>query len=276
MTKTTQRPVHYFIRDDDVGALTEALRFFVETFFERELPVSYQIIPANFTQEAADYLLEKWRARPDLIEFGQHGLTHSMIVRGRQIWREFGPERSYEEQSRDIAEGMRILRDRLGDEPPIRVFTPPQHKYDGATVRAAAAAGHRIFSGSSYPSRHHQLAYRMGRALGLSSLRHHGISYHERVRPEASIAELSISIPVDNGGALLLSAGSIRSALDEAAAASSTVGLMFHHAVYDAGDRRRALTAIAEAITAHAGADDAVFRLLGACPTQRDQSIAGE
>ena len=254
--------MHYFIRDDDVGALTEPLRFFVETFFERELPVSYQIIPARLTPEAADYLLGKWRRRPELIEFGQHGLTHRMTVRGRQVWREFGPERTFEQQKDDIVRGLAILRTHLGGAPPIRVFTPPQHKYDVSTVRAAAQAGHRVFSGSSYPSARHQFAYGVGRRLGLSSLRHHGISYHGRTRPEAAIAELSISVAVDNGGTLLQTAGSIDSALDKAAEASGVVGLMFHHALYETSERMAALTALADRLAGLAAGPGERFQLL--------------
>ena len=243
---TSINPASLFIRDDDVGELTDALRFFVEAFFEREIPVSYQIIPAKLTRYAADYLLEKWHARPDLIELGQHGLAHQMTVRGQQVWREFGPERSFAEQSAKIQEGLGILRAHLEGGPPIRVFTPPQHKYNGSTVRAAAQSGHRVFSGSSYPSVHHQLAYKVGRGLGLSSLRHHGISYHGRVRPEGEIVEISVSIAVDNGGSLLWSASSIDTALEQAAGTSAMVGLMFHHALYNPDVRRAELCALAD------------------------------
>jgi hypothetical protein len=255
-------PARHFIRDDDVGELTEPLRFFVETFFERELPVSYQIIPARLTRETADYLLGKWNARPDLIEFGQHGFTHSMVVGGKQVWREFGPERSYQEQSSDIREGLEIIRSHLSGGPPVTTFTPPQHKYDGATVRAAAAAGHRIFSGSSYPSRRHQIAYRLGRMARLSSLRHHGISYHGSIRPEAPMRELSISVAVDNGGDLLCAAPALGPVMGRASGASPIVGLMFHHQVYACADRRAALVAIADRLAAMHRAEGSRFDLM--------------
>ena len=247
-------PVRYFIRDDDVGELTDGLRRFAETFVGLGLPVSYQIIPAQLTEECADYMLGLRREHPDLVEFGQHGLRHEMIVNGRHHWREFGPERSLEEQRRTIFEGREILRARLGDQTPIEVFTPPQHKYDGNTVRAAAAAGYRIFSGAAYPSRHHRIAYRLGRAMRLSSLRHHGISYHGGTRPEAPIREISIAVAVDDGGRVCCPAEAVAAAAESAARHSDMVGFMFHHAVYDRPEHRGDLPAVAAAL-ARLGAD---------------------
>jgi hypothetical protein len=245
-----------FVRDDDVGALTEPLRRFVEAFLARRIPVSYQIIPAKLTDECAAWLTGLWRAHPDLIEFGQHGLTHEMTVRGKHSWREFGPEKSLAEQTEIVAEGAARLRAALG-EAPVRLFTPPQHKYDGNTVRAVAAAGYGVLSGASYASPQHRIAYAAGRALGLSSIRHHGISYHGRRRPEAAVTELSIAVAVDDGGRVTTPAAALAGAIAKAAAKSDKVGLMFHHQVY--ASRPEELDAIADALAA-VGAER--FRLL--------------
>lgn len=228
-----QSPTRYFIRDDDVDELTPALRLFVEAFVAQRIPVSYQIIPAGLTADCAQYLLEIERAYPDLVEFGQHGLHHRMVLRGKALKREFGPERSLAQQSQDIEEGLRILRERLGADREISIFTPPQHKFDRNTLVAAAAAGHRIFSAACYPSSHHRLAYALGRKLGLSSIRHHGISYHGRQRPEARLREISISVAVDNGRWITCPAPDLNAALDRAQQHADTVGLMFHHKVYE-------------------------------------------
>lgn len=250
MSETIDPEIKLFMRDDDVGALSDALRFFVETFAERSIPVSYQVIPARFTDEAADYLLGLWRRHPELIEFGQHGLAHEMMVRGRRDLREFGPERSLAEQRAVIAQGRELLRTRLGGGPEVRIFTPPRHKYNCATVVAAAEAGHRVFSAAYYPSPHHQLAYRIGRGLGISSIRHHGISYHGRRRPEAPVTELSIAVDVDDGITLLHSADASIDAIGRAGANSSLVGLMFHHEIYTTQVLRAQLVAIADRLAA--------------------------
>lgn len=253
-----QRAPRYFIRDDDVDELTPALRMFMEAFIARGIPVSYQIIPGALTAECAEYLLGLERAHPDLIEFGQHGLHHRMVLRGKALKREFGPERSLSQQSQDIEEGLRILRERLGADRPITIFTPPQHKFDRNTLIAAAAAGHQVFSAACYPSRHHQLAYALGRRLGLSSIRHHGISYHGRERPEAPLQEISISIAVDNGRKITCPAPELDAALDRAAQHADTVGLMFHHKVY--ANEPEQLAAIVAQLAARPGA---TYRTLG-------------
>ena len=252
------RRVRYFLRDDDIGELTDALRAFVETFVSRKLPVSYQIIPARLTEDCAAYLLEVERNHPELIEFGQHGLRHEMTLRGKRLKREFGPERSLDQQQADIAEGQRILADRLGRR--LVLFTPPQHKFDRNTVTAAAAAGHKVFSAACYATPHHRLAYGLGRRLGLSSIAHHGISYHGGVRPEAPLAEISISIAVDNGRRITTGADALPAAIAEAEAGSDLVGLMFHHAVYAGPEGRAALDALAVCLSRYPAQD---FHRLG-------------
>lgn len=239
------RDVRFFVRDDDVGELTAALRYFVECFVSHRIPVSYQIIPSRLTPDCASYLLDVWSRNQELVAFGQHGLHHRMTLRGRELRREFGPERSYADQRAAISEGLAILRERLGDEAPIQVFTPPQHKFDRNTVRAASQVGYRIFSVSSYPTLHHQLAYAMGRALGWSSFAHHGVSYHGGRRPEADLEEVSIAIDVDDGRRLKRSGAEIAAKLLATSNASS-VGLMFHHALYEGRAGEATLAEIAD------------------------------
>jgi hypothetical protein len=241
--------VRFFIRDDDIGELTDALRAFVAVFVARRLPVSYQIIPARLSNDCASFLLDTARDHPDLIEVGQHGLAHQMMLRGKVLKREFGPERDLAAQSADIAQGAKMLRERLGAVWPIDIFTPPQHKFDGNTVRAAAAAGHRIFSAARYPTPHHRLAYAAGGLLRLSSIFHHGISYHDGPRPEAEMREVSIAIAVDDGRERLLGARDIAGAMKKAARHTRTVGLMFHHALYETAADQADLAAIADALT---------------------------
>jgi hypothetical protein len=238
--------VVYFVRDDDVGELTDELRAFVDVFLSRSLPVSYQIIPALLTQPCADYLAGIEQDHADLIEFGQHGLNHRMSLGGRTLLREFGPERSYAEQRADIDRGFRMLQARLSRERPITVFTPPQHKYDANTVKAAAAVGHKVFSAAYYATPHHQMAYALGRRLGMSAIRHHGISRHGERRPEAEIDEVSISIDVDDGKVLRYPVQTIGAAIQRAGHRTDLIGFMFHHAVYAGPDGRRRLEAIAD------------------------------
>jgi hypothetical protein len=239
-----------FVRDDDVGELTDEFRAFAEVFASQGIPVSYQIIPARFTAACADYLLALHRKHPGLIGFGQHGLHHRMVLKGRELKREFGPERSLQEQTQTIADGLQLLRQRLGEDSVIRVFTPPQHKFNGDTVRAAASAGHQVFSAACYPTLHHQLAYAMGRRLGLSSILHHGLSYNGEIRPEAPIREVSIAIDVDDGKRRKYDAAAVETAM-RVLSAQPEIGLMFHHALYVGPEGRRDLESIASRLAAY-------------------------
>src|SRR5690349_12908413 len=81
-----------FVRDDDVGALNPQLAAFVDTFADRGLPVSYQIIPAQLTDDCSSFLATRRAGSARLFEYGQHGLTHEMMVRGKRVFYEFGPE----------------------------------------------------------------------------------------------------------------------------------------------------------------------------------------
>ena len=205
----------------------------MQTFKERRLPVSYQNIPARLTPECAAILAQAADAAPGLIEFGQHGLHHEMLLRGRRLKREFGPERSLDEQRADVLAGRARLAELIGEGRSAGVFTPPQHKYDRSTLLAAAAAGHSVFSAACYPTPHHRLAYAVGRRIGLASFGHEGVSYHGFVRPEAPLLELSIAVAVDNGRRLVTGAADLPRAVRKAERHSGIVGLMLHHALYD-------------------------------------------
>jgi hypothetical protein len=241
-----------FVRDDDVGDLTPEFRRFFQLFYDRQIPVSYQIIPERFTQACADFLLAARKARPELVEFGQHGLRHEMMVRGKLEYYEFGPERSFAQQSRDIAEGRSLLRQRLGDTP-APVFTPPRHRYDRNTLKALAQQGFSIFSASSYLKPHHRLAYGVGRALGLSSVGARGVPYHGRVRPDCGLFELSIAVAADDGGTPSGTARSILADVAQASAREPTVGLMFHHQAYRDNAREAELRELADGLAAIPG-----------------------
>lgn len=229
------------------------MRRFVELFVAAKIPVSYQIIPERFTTDCAEYLLGVEADHPNLIEFGQHGLRHSMTLGSKVLKREFGPERSLADQRKDIAQGKAILTRMLGRD--ITLFTPPQHKFDRNTLLALDQSGHRILSAAYYPTRHHQLIYAIGRRLGLTSLRHHGISYHGGPRPEGDLRECSISVAVDDGKVVTCPAKDLAAAVRAGGSVSHLVGFMFHHEVYAPPELRSELSRIVEHLGTYANSD---------------------
>jgi hypothetical protein len=242
-------PARIFIRDDDVGALTPEFQRFFQLFYDRELPVSYQIIPERLTAECAKFLLKAWKKRPDLVEFGQHGLRHQMMVRGKLEFYEFGPERNYNQQFQDIAEGRALLRKHLG-EVPVEIFTPPRHRYNRDTVTALAKQGFSIFSASSYVSAKHRLAYGVARSLRLSSVGARGVPYHGRKRPDSGLHEFSIAVAADDGGNPLGGPTSVAQGVARAREKESAVGVMFHHQAYAGAAREAHLREVIDGLCA--------------------------
>lgn len=221
-----------FLRDDDVGALTPALRSFVGQFAARGLPMSYQIIPEKLTPEAAQFMLAERAKAPTLIEFGQHGLRHEMQVQGKTEYYEFGPERTYAQQLADIETGKALLHERLGADERFEVFTPPRHRYDRNTLKAIRATGFSVLSASSYTSLKHRTAYAVGRMLGLTNLGRPGVPWHERVRPDCGLFELSVAVGVDDGDFTVGTADEVLAEVARARRHTSTVGVLFHHQVF--------------------------------------------
>jgi predicted deacetylase len=219
----------FFLRDDDIGVGDEALPDFIELFRSRGIPVSYQVIPARLDASLAEWLRGVAGDNPSLIELGQHGHTHQMLVGGETRFHEFGPERDKAAQAETIRAGRALMDLHLGDRWNRRLFTPPQHRFNRDTLEALAAEGFSILSASSYSGFRHRLAYRLGRGLGLTTLGRSGISHHGRVRPEAPLLELSIAVAVDAGRPV---ERSLEGLMDEIAIArrhQAQVGLMLHH-----------------------------------------------
>lgn len=237
-----------FVRDDDVGALTSQLSGFVATFASQGIPVSYQVIPAALTEEAAIFLRNERARNPHLFEFGQHGFKHEMTVRGRRVFYEYGPEVGYDAQLATILDGQALLRDRLGEDFSPTIFTPPRHRYDKTTLTALAAAGVRVLSASSYCGLPYRMAYAVGRRLGLSNLGRPGVSYHGRARPDSGLFELSIAVPVDNGSRTEVTVAEVLAQISRARRHTDVVGLMFHHNAYASEADRAFLTELAAAL----------------------------
>lgn len=227
----TKRPAktRIFLRDDDVGSWTPALAQFVACFRDHGLPVSYQVIPALLTDEAAGHLQALHAEQPNLCEFGQHGLAHEMTIGGKHLTYEFGLERDLATQRRVIAEGKAIMEAKLGSAFAGTVFTPPRHRFDGNTVRALHAEGFKVLSAAAYTDPLRRLVYGIGRSLRLGTVGNRGIAYHPRLRPEAPLQELSIAVAVDDGAPVRREVSDVLAGITRARQHSNTVGLMFHH-----------------------------------------------
>jgi hypothetical protein len=205
------RPVRFFFRDDDVGWCDERLFELLDLFAACALPIDLAAIPETVTPGLAKRLRIRIDGSAGQIEIHQHGFAHvNHEPTGRKY--EFGPSRPGSLQRRDIELGRRRLRDLLGPIlPPI--FTPPWNRCTAATAECLVGLGFQVLSrdASAVPIANDRLvelpirvdwfAHRKGERLSRSAL-----------------------------GRRL--AGEVE--------ASAAVGIMFHHALMDADERRAA------------------------------------
>jgi peptidoglycan/xylan/chitin deacetylase (PgdA/CDA1 family) len=135
-------PCPVFFRDDDAGWGDARLFRLLDLFEAKGVPVDVAVIPDGVSADTVNQLGS--RAARGAVALHQHGWSHTNHERtGRKC--EFGPSRSYADQSADIVAGRTWLLELFGDRlDPI--FTPPWNRCTTATARAAAEAGLTVLS----------------------------------------------------------------------------------------------------------------------------------
>lgn len=212
-------PVPVFFRDDDAGWGDARLVALLDRFAASGLPVDLAVIPMALDAGLAPELA----ARPQ-VGLHQHGLAHVNHEReGRK--HEFGPSRSAEAQRSDLAAGRERLADLLGARVDP-VFTPPWNRCTADTGRCLAELGFEVLS----------------REAGAAPL---GV-------PE--LGELPVTVDwFAHRRGTRLSASELGARIGEAIGSGAPLGVMFHHAVMDAREMRRA-GELLSAIGGHEGA----------------------
>jgi uncharacterized protein DUF2334 len=203
-------PVELFFRDDDAGWRDDRLAVLLDLFARHGLPLDLAVIPCELRPGLADELRRRAESG-DGLALHQHGFAHrNHEPEGRKY--EFGPSRAREDQLRDIEAGRRLLEARLaGLIQPI--FTPPWNRCTAETGACLAELGFAVLS-------------REARAepLGVAGL------VELPVRLDWFAHRHGVRLAADEWGERL--AGEI--------ARGGVVGVMFHHAVMDAGEMARA------------------------------------
>jgi hypothetical protein len=199
-------PLPFFFRDDDVGWGHPRLVSLLDLFAAHGLPVDLAVIPSELDVGMTSELVTRPR-----VGLHQHGLAHvNHESEGRKC--EFGPSRDAAAQRRDIEAGRVRLADLLGARvDPI--FTPPWNRCTADTGRCLAELGFVALSRE-----------RRAEPLGISGLH-----------------ELPVTVDwVADWTADRRAPGDLGHRLGDAIASGERVGLMFHHAIMDAADMRRA------------------------------------
>jgi hypothetical protein len=184
----------------------------LDVFAALELPVDLAVIPSVLSDGLAHELSARIEATPHLVGLHQHGFAHrNHETVGRKY--EFGPSRSCELQCRDIAEGRTRLVAALG---PVvdSAFTPPWNRCTRTTGHCLVALGFTTLSREW-----------RARPFGIPGLE------EKSIRVDWCAHDRGRRLSRDELGVLLA-----RAVEDTRA----PVGVMFHHAVMDAYERRAA------------------------------------
>jgi peptidoglycan/xylan/chitin deacetylase (PgdA/CDA1 family) len=198
-------PAAFFFRNDDAGWRDDLLRDLLDVFDRHAAPIDLAVIPCALGAELAAEL----RSRGHLVGVHQHGLAH---VNHEPVGRkaEFGSSRDETQQHRDIELGRLLLAELLGAAPDP-IFTPPWNRCTDATVRALAALRFRVLS-------------RESRAAALDA---------------AGLQELPVHVDwFAHRKGVRVTRGELGERLAAAATGGGAVGVMLHHAIMDADDRR--------------------------------------
>jgi hypothetical protein len=138
------RPLTFFIRDDDGGWADERLFAVLDVCEASGCAVDVAVIPDSLTPRLAAALRSRARLSSTPVGVHQHGTFHvNHEPEGRPC--EFGFSRSAAEQHRDIDHGRRRLLSLLGDavDP---IFTPPWNRCTEITGRAVVEIGMTVLS----------------------------------------------------------------------------------------------------------------------------------
>jgi predicted deacetylase len=215
------RPVEILIRDDDAGWDDARLLALLDLVGERELPIDLAVIPRALSPGLAARLRRRAERSAAPLGFHQHGLAHrNHELEGRRS--EFGASRSAAAQRADIAEGARLLAERLG--PGVDpIFTPPWNRCSADTGRSLAALGFRALSRESRAP-----------TLGIDGL-----------------AEIPVSVDwFAHRKGVRLARSELGDLLGAACEADEPLGLMLHHAVMG-HDERGALAELLDLLAGH-------------------------
>ena len=136
-------PLKVFFRNDDGGWADKRLQQLADMFIEQDLPLDVAVIPDALSAESVDVIGAMLNA-DGRIAIHQHGFSHvNHQLSGRSC--EFGSDRNYEQQHRDIAQGQEQLAAVFGSQVKP-VFTPPWNRCTVDTAVALKSLGFQQLS----------------------------------------------------------------------------------------------------------------------------------
>jgi hypothetical protein len=136
------RVVPVWLRDDDAVAETAALRSFLDRMAAHGLPVGIATIPAALAPNLADLVATGPHAL--LV----HGWRHVSHAPPGSKTSEFPDGRDAEDMARDLADGLRVVREASGGAA-LPIFVPPWNRIGRYATTLVASAGYTALSASA-------------------------------------------------------------------------------------------------------------------------------
>lgn len=223
-------PIFYF-RNDDVNILDTELKAVTQRCTDAGVPLTHAVEPANVTEETTSWLRDRRAPAPRLIEIMQHGYDHQKRDIG-----EFGGNRPYADQLRDLDRGKRILQAGFGD-----AFLPclnyPFGPYNRHSMRAADKLGFRIVSSHYNCRRSRRLMYAVGHTLRRGRLLDKHVSWHLDFYPGTGLfcVDMAVSLirsyigPYGGRECVFHDLAWLKSRVAEFIPHTPVIGILLHH-----------------------------------------------
>lgn len=186
-----EKPIVFFRNDDVRNSPDHSLIDITDLFILNKVPISHAVEPANVSQEIVDWLIDKKKEFPDLIEIIQHGFNHNINNPGLKM--EFGGKRGFEDQLFDIKKGVELMNTYFHNlwTP---VFTFPYGTYNRNSLKAISACGYKILSSKIKFSKKARVKNFLGRTFGIDEFRGKQVNYHPGIRKNYGFREISVSV----------------------------------------------------------------------------------
>jgi len=136
-------PLRVFFRNDDGGWADERLKELADGFIQQDIPLDIAVIPEALSNESIS-LIAALLDTDGQVAIHQHGFSHvNHQLSGRSC--EFGSDRNYQQQHRDIADGQKKLQSVFGSQL-TPIFTPPWNRCTNDTATALKTLGFKYLS----------------------------------------------------------------------------------------------------------------------------------
>lgn len=181
-----------FFRNDDVReTLDDALIDITDLFIKHNIPITHAVEPANVTKPVIDWLLDIKKKHPTLIEIMQHGYDHT--IKNKEKKGEFGGQRNYEEQYKEISHGKELMNEYFGDQW-FEAFNFPFAPYNLAAIKAVDDCGFKVLNSHFNSKFNRQVFYFFGHLLRKGFWLDHHVSWNLDYYPNTNLFEIDMNV----------------------------------------------------------------------------------